>query len=388
VIWPKDDQIDITELAVALRRSCTRNGLALSVSAAIDLQEAFQQLPRPDPAGLYYASRAICVHRLEERVLFDLAFFSLFDQVSTDDQVIADELVERFEGPGPYGSEDTTDGQPMFKVGAYSRNEYLQDRDITTCSVDELEMISAALARLDRRHARPSRRRTRSTPRSSEAIDLRRSIGVSRSIAGEIFELRYRARRAKSRRVVFLVDVSGSMETYVPVFLRLIHGISRGAIRVEAFSLGTRLTRLSRAISRTTVGEALREIRGLVQDWSGGTRLGESLERFNDLFGIRGLARGATIVIVSDGLDRGDPEMLARQMRRLHLVARQVIWINPLKASHHYEPLARGMRAAMPNIDHFISGHSLSSLIELVGLIHRPVRFHPFRGAPVIGPGH
>lgn len=182
-------------------------------------------------------------------------------------------------------------------------------------------------------------------------------------------ELRFRTRRPAARRVVFLLDVSGSMETYTPAFLRLVYGTSREVMRVEVFSLGTRLTRLTRALSGASVEGALEEVGQLVRDWSGGTRLGETLGIFNDLFGVRGLARGATVVVVSDGLDRGDPELLARQMQRLHFVARQVIWVNPLKAADRYQPLARGMTAALSEVDHFISGHSLASLSELVELI-------------------
>ena len=365
------NQIDVVELAVSLRRSCLRHGLQLSTSAAVFLGEAFRSLPEVGPRQLYYASRAICVHRPEERAIFDLAFAHLVDDgpefaEAMPEEVIASSRGDEFDLPDERSGEG-----PTSTALAYSRRELLQDRDITSCSEQELETISDALGEFTKRQIRSYRRRRRADKGTSPALDIRRSIIRARSTEGEIVELAYQAKRRSRIRVVFLVDISGSMEAYVPAFLRLVYGISRSELRVEIFSLGTRLTRLSRAIETTSVEEALGEIRSSVRDWSGGTRLGDSLGIFNDVFGIRGIARGATVVVVSDGLDRGDPELLGRQMQRLHFVARQLIWVNPLKAGANYEPLARGMSAALPNVDAFISGHSLSSLIDLVGLIFR-----------------
>lgn len=365
------DQVDIAELAVLLRRSCARHGLQLSTATAIDLREAYRHLPEIGPSGLYYASRALCVHRPEEQASFDLAFSHLFDQPVEQMQTTSDELIAQSLGDEPIESDSALGEETVIAVAAYSRHEHFKDRDIASCSNQELEMINAALAHVITRQARMFRRRTRAGGKVSRALDFRRSIDHARSTQGEMIELVYRTGRPSLQRVVFLVDISGSMEAYVPAFLRLFYGISRTDLRVEIFSLGTRLTRLSRALATASVDEALSEVRSSVRDWSGGTRLGESLGSFNDVFGVRGLARGATMVIVSDGLDRGDPEMLARQMQRLHLVARLVIWVNPLKAGDRYEPLARGMSAALPSVDHFISGHSLSSLTDLVDLIYR-----------------
>ena len=380
------DQVDIAELAVLLRRACARHGLQLSTATAIDLHDAYRHLPTVGPQVLYFASRALCVHRPEERAPFDLAFSELIDQMVDDDGLVPDGVVP--DGLVPDGlvpdeatvqsrggesseSEADREEEATAVVAAYSRHEYLQDRDIASCSAQELEMINAVLTNVARRQSRAFRRRMRARTKASHSLDFRGSIDHARSTDGELIELVYRTRRTSLRRVVFLVDISGSMESYVPAFLRLIYGISRSELRVEIFSLGTRLTRLSRALVTASVDEALGEIQSSVRDWSGGTRLGESLGYFNDVFGVRGLARGATVVIVSDGLDRGDPEMLGRQMQRLHFVARQVIWVNPLKAGESYQPLARGMSAALPHVDHFISGHSLSSLTDLVGLIYR-----------------
>jgi uncharacterized protein with von Willebrand factor type A (vWA) domain len=173
----------------------------------------------------------------------------------------------------------------------------------------------------------------------------------------------------RPRRVVLLCDVSGSMEPYVRALLRFLHVAVAGRARVEAFALGTRLTRLTRQLSSRDPDAALRLATEQVPDWSGGTRLGEGIGTFNDRFGMPGMARGAIVVILSDGLDRGDPALLGGEMARLHRAAHQTIWVNPLKASLGYEPLARGMAAALPHIDQFVEGHSAASLDALVSVI-------------------
>ena len=168
---------------------------------------------------------------------------------------------------------------------------------------------------------------------------------------------------------MLLVDISGSMEPYARALLRFVHAAVIGRRQVEAFTLGTRLTRLTRELSTHDPDHALRAATGSVKDWSGGTRLGDGLGAFNDRWGVRGLARGATVVILSDGWDRGDPELLAEQMARLQRVAHALVWVNPLKVTPGYAPLARGMAAALPFVDHFVEGHSLDALQRLAELL-------------------
>lgn len=173
----------------------------------------------------------------------------------------------------------------------------------------------------------------------------------------------------RPRRVVLLADISGSMEPYSRALLRFAHAAVAGGTRVEAFTLGTRLTRVTKELSSRDPDAALARASLAVADWSGGTRLGASLRRFNDDWGVRGLARGAVVVILSDGWDRGDPEELRTEMARLHRVAHRVVWVNPLKASPGYQPLAQGMAAALPEVDDFVEGHSLESLEELARIV-------------------
>ncbi len=161
------------------------------------------------------------------------------------------------------------------------------------------------------------------------------------------------------------------MEPYARELLRFLHAAVVGGTRVEAFAVGTRLTRLTRELSSHDADRALAAASRSVTDWSGGTRLGAGLRAFNDQWGVRGLARGATIVILSDGWDRGDPELLGAEMARLARVAHRIVWVNPLKATAEYAPLARGMAAALPYVDDFVTGHSVGALEDLVAVLAR-----------------
>jgi uncharacterized protein with von Willebrand factor type A (vWA) domain len=193
---------------------------------------------------------------------------------------------------------------------------------------------------------------------------------------GEPIRRSWVAPTPRPRNVVILCDISGSMEPYAAALMRFVHAAVAGggsgrSSRVEAFALGTRLTRLTRQLTWRDPDQALAAAARAVLDWSGGTRLGEGLRAFNDGWGIRGMARGALVVILSDGWDRGAPELLAEQMGRLHRVAHRIVWVNPLKSSAGYAPLARGMAAALPFVDDFVEGHSLAALESLAEVISR-----------------
>ncbi len=182
---------------------------------------------------------------------------------------------------------------------------------------------------------------------------------------GEPIRHRYRKARDRPRRVVLLLDVSGSMATYSRALLRFMHASVASGEPVEAFVMGTRLTRVTRELTTRNPDRALREASKAIEDWSGGTRLGDTVKEFVDVWGQRGMARGAVVVVLSDGWDRGEVEVLADAMRRIHRLAHKVIWVNPLKAAPGYQPLARGMAAALPYVDVFLSGHNFESLQEL-----------------------
>jgi uncharacterized protein with von Willebrand factor type A (vWA) domain len=168
---------------------------------------------------------------------------------------------------------------------------------------------------------------------------------------------------------VLLLDVSGSMEPYARALLHFVHAAVSGRQKVEAFAIGTRLTRVTRELNSRDPDKALAQASTRVTDWSGGTRLGECLRLFNDQWGVRGMARGAIVVVLSDGWDRGDPAVLGAEMQRLQRVSYHMIWVNPLKVSPGYAPLARGMAAALPYVDHFVEGHSMAAMEELAQVI-------------------
>ena len=243
------------------------------------------------------------------------------------------------------------------------------------------------------RFAGPPRRSYRSRPaRNGRQHDLRATVRDSLSAGGEPIRRHWREPGDRLRRLVLLLDVSGSMEPYARGMLRFVHAAVAGRQRVEAFAMGTRLTRVTRELSSRDPDKALQQASARVLDWSGGTRLGECLTRFNDEWGVRGMARGAIVVILSDGWDRGDPAVLGEQMQRLDRIAFRTVWVNPLKVTPGYAPLARGMAAALPYVDAFVEGHSVAAMEELAATIcairtdHRSVRPRTTTLAPAPAP--
>ena len=225
-----------------------------------------------------------------------------------------------------------------------------------------------------------SLRRTASR-RPTTVPDVRRTVRAAMRSGGEPISRHHRRRATRLRRLVLLLDVSGSMEPYARALLRFVQAAVAGRQRVEAFAIGTRLTRVTRELGARDPDAALAAATDRVHDWSGGTRLGPCLRAFNDEWGIRGMARGATVVVLSDGWDRGDPEQLAEEMQRLQRVAHRVVWVNPLKTTPGYAPLARGMAAALPFVDDFVEGPSIDALEQLAAVVAGTVHSPPQAGA-------
>ena len=253
----------------------------------------------------------------------------------------------------------------------FSSIETLREKDFAAYNETELREAEQFMSSL--KLAGPPKRslRLQKTNRKGSRHDIRRTMRAVLQNDGEPIERYWREPSTKLRRLVVLLDVSGSMEPYARALLRFMHAAVVGRQRVEAFTLGTRLTRITRELANRDPDRALARTSAQVSDWSGGTRLGECLQNFNDNWGVGSLARGSIFVILSDGWDRGEPQVLAEQMLRLQRVAFRVIWVNPLKVSPGYAPLARGMAAAMPYIDDFVEGHSLEALRELTAVIAR-----------------
>ena len=224
---------------------------------------------------------------------------------------------------------------------------------------------------------RPKRRSRRLRPhRRGRRIDLRRLLRKSMATGGEPVERTFRRRLEAPRKLVVLCDVSGSMEAYSRALLLFVHALVGSGRGVEAFAFGTRLTRLTPELATRDPEQALRAATKRVVDWASGTRIGTSLKVFNDVWGRRALSRGAVVVVVSDGWEREDPLLVSREMARLSRAAYAVVWVNPLKGHPEYEPLAAGMRAALPYVDRFLSGHNLASLEELADVIGGIERRH------------
>lgn len=256
------------------------------------------------------------------------------------------------------------------RLATASEVEVLRERDMARLSQAERDELRRLLALLDT--SRALRRSRRFRPAHRGRLDPHRTVRAMIHRGGEPARLHRRAHRERPRRVVLLVDISGSMAPYADALLRFAHAVVRSQPRgTEVFTVGTRLTRVTRELRHRDPDTALAAISTAIPDWSGGTRLGEELKEFLDLWGQRGMARGAVVVLASDGWERGDAALLGEQMTRLHRLAHRVVWANPHKAQPGYEPLTAGMKAALPHVDEFVEGHSLGALEELTRVIGR-----------------
>ena len=250
--------------------------------------------------------------------------------------------------------------------------ERLAAQDFAELSEAELLQLATLMRRISlavplRRSRRPRRRP------GGPHTDMRSTLRQARRSGGDVFRLISRAPARRPRRLVVLCDISGSMEPYARAMIQLLYCAAGGA-SAEVFSFATRLTRLTPALSRSLPGPALRRAGQAAPDWLGGTRIGASLKEFNDAYGRRGTARGAVVVIVSDGWDTGDPQVVRREMERLSLVAHRIVWVNPRTKSASYQPLASGMAAAWPHCDAVVSAHTVAALDQLTAALADPAR--------------
>lgn len=367
---------DIEAVAVTMARTLRRLGVAAPPDSTVAYAAALAEVGVDQRGPAYWAGRATLVQRPEDVPVYDRVFAAIFGGRAGDDPEAVSEAVDHLtvlmDGEDDAGSEDDTapvDG-PTITL-RWSDREVLQHKDFALCTVDELDEAHRLMADLRVVGSRRRSRRLRPTRRSRGAIDLRATSRRSLRTGGEALRTVHREPGDRLRRLVLLCDVSGSMEAYARALVRFAHTAVAGRTQVEVFTIGTRCTRITRQLRSRDPDAALHAAATAVDDWSGGTRLGAGLRTFNDTWGVKGMARGATVVILSDGWDRGDPQELAEQVRRLHLVAHTLIWVNPLKVTPGYEPVARGMAAALPHVDELVEGHSLQSLASLAELIQR-----------------
>jgi uncharacterized protein len=268
--------------------------------------------------------------------------------------------------------EPDDDAEQILRPYLGSSIERLAGTDFADLTDAELAQLAFAMRKITL--AVPDRRsRRRDTRPGGRRTDVRSTLRQARRTGGHAFRLIGEEPAMRPRRLVVLCDISGSMEPYARAMIQLLYCAAGGA-NAEVFSFATRLTRLTAALARTTPAAAIARAAEAAPDWHGGTRLGEALKEFNDRYGRRGMARGAVVLIISDGWDTGDPEMVRREMRRLSLVAFRIVWMNPRTKSASYEPLAGGMAAAWPYCDAVVSGHTLAAVSQLAEALADPVR--------------
>ncbi len=277
--------------------------------------------------------------------------------------------------------EDTTSNQEVGVMVAFSATEDLAERTGMDYQRDELAALRQLADEIKRAAPERRSRRQRPSPRG-DRFDVRNTVRQAMATDGEAFRIAYTAPRPVPRRLLFLCDVSGSMERYSRVLLASLKVAVGAARKAEAFVFATRLTRLTKSLDGHDFERALEQARAAIPDWSGGTRIGGALTEFNRSYARRGFARGAIVLVVSDGWDRGDPDVLAAEVRRLQLQARRLIWVNPRPMEVDEQPLAIGMRAAMPFIDEFVPGHDPRAIAGMARLIAGVDGQRPHRRAP------
>jgi uncharacterized protein len=348
-------------------------GVPVGTGQVLSFCQGLSHLDPTDLRDIYWSGRACLVSRHDDLAAYDNAFAHYFLGDARPRHVVpsagapaADANQARPDALAP--ATDRERRPDAESVGqAASEIELLRDKDFADCEPDELAAIGRLMARLV--IATP-KRKTRRTERARKGVrpDLRRALRTQVRHGADLRIPRRRA-RLRARPLVLLLDVSGSMSSYSRALLQFAYAVARGPSRVEVFCFGTRLTRVSGALARRDPDEALRRAADTVVDWQGGTRIGESMREYLRTWAWRGGYRGGVVVVCSDGLERGDPEVLAAAMARLSRLAHRVIWVNPLKAGPEYEPATRGMRAVLPHIDMLVSGHNLASLAGLQAVL-------------------
>lgn len=361
-------------LTVGFCRSLRAAGLRVPPSDTIRFVEAIGLVGAESRSAVYWAGRATLIHRPEDIALYDRIFASYWEQRAAESVSIEGTpqpvvlALDTDDEDAPEGDEENEPDGDIQPV-RFSRAEILTEKDFADCTPEELAELTRLMSRLRfTTHHRRSRRLIPTKGRTDRP-DLARTVRWALRHHGEPMRRAFLEQATRPRRLVLVLDVSGSMETYARALIRFAHAavVARG--RVEVFALGTRLTRLTRHLSSRDPDQAIQAAMPKVKDWAGGTRLGQGIQEFNNEWGIRGMARGGIVVILSDGWDRGDPGLLGSEMERLHRVTEELIWVNPLKATPGYAPLAAGMAAALPHVDRFVEGHSYASLEHLAALL-------------------
>jgi uncharacterized protein with von Willebrand factor type A (vWA) domain len=358
------------EVLLAFARAVRAGGVPVTQDRAQAFVEAAAALGMDDAGGVRTAGRATLCASPDDLQRFDQVFEAFFNvrrglplprprPVAPSNAAFTDLPLED-------GSEVTDRVDDVIRAAA-STTEVLRHRDVATLTASEKHRLAILFQTL--RPRSPLRRTARHQRWHRGEVDSSRTLRSSLRRHGEPAEIEWRRRGRRPRRVVLLVDVSGSMSAYADALLRLAHRLTQGMTNVETFTIGTRVTHVTRAMRIHDPERALVAAGETVPDWSGGTRLGETLRFFLDRFGQRGMARGAVVVVFSDGWERGDASMLREQMARLRRIAHRVVWVNPHRGKDGYEAVQQGVVAVLPYCDDFVAGHSLATYADLVEVI-------------------
>ncbi len=358
------------DLAAVLRAQGSRVGVG-ELLAAVRCLDAVDCASREE---VRLALRTVLCSARRDLERFDLAFTAVFgDGRPPDDGDPLSELgqiekavLPRMGVADPGGGQVEPGAEPV--PAAYSDVELLQEKDFARYTPAEMALARELIARLARRHPTRLSRRTRPSRHRGHVPDLRNTVNASLRTGGEPVRRRWRVPTRRPRQVVLVCDVSGSMAPYARMLLQYMHACVAARRRVEAFAFGTRLTRITQELAGRDHDQALERAAAVVTDFSGGTRIGAAMAQLNRVHGRR-LGRGAVVVILSDGWDRGEPEQLHTEMARLRRAAHRLVWLNPLAAHPDYQPLARGMQAAVPHTDRLLAGNSLASLEQLAEIL-------------------
>ncbi|HEV7211861.1 MAG TPA: VWA domain-containing protein [Blastococcus sp.] len=364
---------DVVETALGFARTLRNAGVSASPDRVEAMLAAMGSLDVLDATDVYWAGRLTLCGSPDDLDRYDAAFAAYFAGEAPRPSRSQERSRPRLTTSAPLEpgtGQDDGDADPPQLATQASADEVLRHRDVAEMSVVERDHLRRLFALL--RPATPMRPARRRRPSPRGAVHPARTVRRALRNGGEVTRLMRRRRTPRPRRVVLLVDVSGSMSPYADALLRFAHAAVRSRpASTEVFTIGTRLTRVTREMRLRDPDKALAASGSAIPDWSGGTRLGEVLKAFLDRWGQRGTARGAVVVVCSDGWERGGTELLAEQMVRLRRLAHAVVWVNPHKGRSGYEPLTGGMVAALPSIDHFVSGHSMAAFEELTGVIQR-----------------
>jgi uncharacterized protein with von Willebrand factor type A (vWA) domain len=361
-------------------RVLRRLGLDVNPGRMMDLISALDTIEIGKKSDFFYAARTLLVHEREDLPLFDEAFELFWRKPAESWDMQWQGFTRRRKPSGPIvthpplkesapqaNETDSTSNETMSVIEVtrtYSDRETLRHKNFAEMNAEESEAVKQMMSHLLWKvNERRTRRRR---PGKGQLIDMRRTLRRSLQNEGEVFSWAYREPKLKPRPLVVIADISGSMERYTRLLLHFIYGMKAALSQpMEAFVFSTRLTRITRPLQIRDLDLALKNVGELVNDWAGGTRIGESLKAFNFEWGRRVLGRGAVVLVISDGWDRGDVELLKREMARLKRSCHRLIWLNPLLGSPDYEPLTRGIQAALPHIDNFLPVHNLASLEDL-----------------------